>query len=84
VSEAAVDSSAVYAILLREPDALRFDAAIRACEPVMSLATRVEISCVARRRLGPAGEAEIPTHSEWMLHAQKAMPGDAAVLRIRT
>lgn len=54
-----MDSSAIYAILLRESDALRFDAAIRVCEPVMSLATRVEVSCVARRRLGPAGEAEI-------------------------
>jgi hypothetical protein len=33
---------------------------------------------------GPAGEAEIPTLSEWMLLALMAMLGLAAVVRMRT
>jgi ribonuclease VapC len=43
------------AVALREADRLRYHGALLAYQPVMSLATRVEVEVVARRKLGRAG-----------------------------
>ena len=51
-----VDSSAVMAFLLDEPEATAIELALADSEPVvMSAATFVETSMVAERRLGAAG-----------------------------
>ena len=54
----AVDSSALMAILLEESDAKAFLDVLVNSEPMISLATRVELGCVARRKLGPTGIEE--------------------------
>jgi len=55
-----VDTSAVVAILLREPDAELFAAAIEtAGRPLMSAATLVELNAVMRHRRGPDGMAMV-------------------------
>jgi len=55
-----VDTSALVAILLREPDADRFagalgDAPVR----LLSAVTRVELACVIEGRKGEAGRADL-------------------------
>ena len=50
-----VDTSALSALIFREPDALRYHEFMAASDPVMALATRVELGVVARRRLGVGG-----------------------------
>jgi len=55
-----VDTSALVAILLREPEADRFNRAIAdASVRLMSAATRVELSFVIEGRYGDAGRADI-------------------------
>ncbi len=55
-----VDSSAIMAILLKEPDAPAFrQAIVDADEPVISAATVIEIGVVMLRRFGPAGRHEL-------------------------
>ena len=54
----AVDTSALIAILLEEPDAARYFAVLANSAPLIALATRVELGCVARRKIGPTGIAE--------------------------
>jgi ribonuclease VapC len=54
----AVDTSALMAILLGEPDADRYFAVLADTAPMIALATRVELGCVARRKIGPTGIAE--------------------------
>lgn len=61
MSRIAVDSSAILAIALGEPDALALEEALLESEPLMSVATRIELAHVALRRLGKAGVAEIET-----------------------
>ena len=55
-----VDSSALIAILLRTPDAARFDAAL-ADAPVrlISAVTRAEVACVIESRKGAPGRAAL-------------------------
>jgi ribonuclease VapC len=55
-----VDTSALVAILFREPDAERFARALGAA-PVrlLSAVTRVELSCVIEGRKGETGRADV-------------------------
>ncbi len=55
-----IDTSAVVAILLREPEADRFSRAL-ADAPIrlLSAVTRVELSCVIEGRKGDAGRADL-------------------------
>jgi ribonuclease VapC len=46
------------AILLEESDAKAFLDVLVDSEPMITLATRVELGCVARRKLGPTGIEE--------------------------
>jgi ribonuclease VapC len=48
-----VDTSAIMAVLLAEPDRTTFHEILLATAPVMSMATRVELSCTALGRFGP-------------------------------
>lgn len=51
-----VDSSAIIALLLNEPEAAAIEFALAECQPVViSAATLVEVSLVAESRLGPEG-----------------------------
>ena len=52
---AVVDSSAMFAILAREPERPVFHAAMLRLEPYMTAATKVEFGNVAAKRLGPNG-----------------------------
>lgn len=55
-----IDTSAIVAILLREPDALRFARCIAdASTCLVSAVTRVELSFVLEGRAGDTGRAEI-------------------------
>lgn len=54
----AVDSSVLMAILIEESDAEAFLEVLIDSEPMISLAARVELGCVARRKLGPTGVEE--------------------------
>ncbi len=54
----AVDSSSLMAILQEESDAKAFLDVLVDSEPMITLATRVELGCVARRKLGPTGIEE--------------------------
>ena len=54
----AVDSSVLMAILLEESDAAPYLQVLIDSEPLISTATRVELGCVARRKLGPTGIEE--------------------------
>jgi ribonuclease VapC len=55
-----VDTSALVAILLREPEAARFESAL-AATPVrlLSAVSRVELSCVIEGRKGEAGRRDL-------------------------
>jgi ribonuclease VapC len=59
VREIAVDSSAVTAMLLREPDAETFLAEIGRSRTFLSAPTLVELHSVALRRLGPDGPGRV-------------------------
>jgi len=59
VSGLAVDSSAIAAMLLREPEAEGFLSVIGRSRAVMSAATLVELHSVGLRRLGPDGPGRI-------------------------
>jgi ribonuclease VapC len=48
-----VDTSAIMAVLLGEPDRTTFHEILLATAPIMSTATRVELSCTALSRFGP-------------------------------
>jgi ribonuclease VapC len=55
-----VDTSALVAVLLREPDALHYARCIaEASQPLMSAVTRVELSFVLEGRTGNRGRADI-------------------------
>lgn len=54
-----VDTSAIYALVLDEPDADRFKMVLLDGQPVMSAATRVEVAHGIPRKLGPAAVAEV-------------------------
>jgi ribonuclease VapC len=55
-----VDTSALVAVLLREPDADRFDYALaNASVRVMSAVTRVELSFVVEGRYGDLGRRDV-------------------------
>lgn len=59
MSEVAVDSSAILAIVLREPEAPALEQILLESEPIMSVAARVELAHVALRRFGNDGLAAI-------------------------
>ncbi len=55
-----IDTSAIVAILLREPDADRFSGCLaEALHRVMSAVTRVELSFVIEGRYGETGRADL-------------------------
>ncbi len=55
-----IDTSALVAILLREPDAARFANAVEdASVRLVSAVTRVELSCVIEGRKGDAGRTDL-------------------------
>lgn len=55
-----IDTSALVAILLREPDAERFASAVEgAAVRLVSAVTRVELSCVIEGRKGEAGRTDL-------------------------
>ena len=55
-----IDTSALVAILLREPDAERFARAMEAAAVrLVSAVTRVELSCVIEGRKGEAGRTDL-------------------------
>jgi ribonuclease VapC len=54
-----VDTSAVMAVILEEPDARRYKEALLAARPLMSCATLVELGTVTRRRLGREGSERL-------------------------
>ncbi len=55
-----IDTSALVAILLREPDAECFAAAVEgAAVRLVSAVTRVELSCVIEGRKGDAGRTDL-------------------------
>jgi ribonuclease VapC len=55
-----VDTSALVAILLREPDADRFERALaNASVRLLSAVSRVELSCVIEGRKGDAGRCDV-------------------------
>lgn len=54
-----VDSSALVAILMGEPERELFHAALIGNEPVMSVVSLVEVLMVAHGRLGPAAMVEV-------------------------
>ncbi len=55
MTEAVVDTSAVMAVLLEEPDSERYKDALLSIAPLMSFATLVELGSVTRRKLGRGG-----------------------------
>lgn len=59
MTEIAVDTSVLVAILLNEPDWPMLNRILVRAEPVMSVATRIELEQVARSRLGPAGRERV-------------------------
>lgn len=54
-----VDTSVIVAILLNEPEWFLFNRILVLTDPVMSVATRVELEQVARSRLGDGGRARV-------------------------
>ncbi len=55
MTKAVVDTSAVMAVLLEEPDSGRYEEALLGISPLMSFATLVELGSVTRRKLGRGG-----------------------------
>jgi ribonuclease VapC len=52
MTQIVVDTSALMAVLLREPDFERYEAVLTETEPLVSAATRVEIAAAARAQRG--------------------------------
>lgn len=59
MKEIVVDSSAIFALALGEPEGDVFKQLLTDTQPIMSVATRVEIAHVALGRFGPAGVSAI-------------------------
>jgi ribonuclease VapC len=55
VITAVVDTSALFAILFKEPERPAFHRALMRMLPLVSAPTKVEFVCVAGRRFGPKG-----------------------------
>jgi ribonuclease VapC len=59
MTEIAVDPSAIFALVLGEPDAEVFRMALADCRPVMSLPSRIELAHGVLRKLGADAVAEV-------------------------
>jgi ribonuclease VapC len=59
VTRIVVDTSALMAMVLREPDFERFENVLAATEGLLSAASRVELGCAAMARRGPAGARSV-------------------------
>jgi ribonuclease VapC len=77
-----VDSSALVAILLGEPERTRFHQVLLSSDPLISIVTAIEVYSVAFARLGPAAIARVDRQfANYKIEIRAVEPADFSTLK---